>query len=762
VRAHLTGTVQGVGFRPHVFRLATALGLGGSVRNDGRGVRVDVEGSAAAVGRFLTRVVAEAPPLAVIETVRLDDLAPAGVQAFEIAGSLTPRRSLPAIPPDMATCAACLAELFDPNDRRFRYPFITCTDCGPRFTITEAVPYDRRRTTMAGFAMCARCRAEYEDPGSRRFHAETNACPACGPQARFTDASGRACDGGVDAIAQAAAALLAGAIVAVKGIGGFHLACRADDDRAVRRLRAGKARDAKPFALMVSDPATARRLVELDATEEQLLASRQRPIVLARRHAGAMVATDVAPGVPTLGVMLPYAPLHHLLLADAAVPLVMTSGNRAGEPIAREDGDALARLSGVADRFLLHDRPIAARADDSVARVMTVSGERRPILVRRARGFAPLPIRLLQPATQPVLALGAEQKSVCGLARGWRAWLTPHLGDLDCDLGYREFVRAVERLQRLLGVRAAAVVHDLHPGYRSTQYAHADGMPARIGVQHHHAHVASCLADNGLVGPAIGVAWDGTGYGADGTIWGGEFLVADLDVYARVGHLQAIALPGGDAAIREPWRMAASLLHAAYGSAASNLDLAVVRRRDPAAWRVLLAAVERGLNAPATTSAGRLFDGIAALCGLGDVARYEAEAAIALEGAAEPVADHVYPVGIDDASGRVVVHTTDLVHGVVGDLHAGVPVTVIAARFHATMATTIAEVAVRIRATTGLGDVALSGGVFQNAWLVPAASAPRAARGFTVHVHRQVPPNDGGLALGQLAVGVRRLAREHS
>lgn len=748
------GVVQGVGFRPFVYRLAERHRLSGSVRNDGRGVVVDVQGRAAALERFLDELATASPRPACAQRMTVVWAEPrADAATFTIDASR--REGEPAVhpPPDLAVCEACLAELRDPADRRHRYPFLNCTACGPRFTIIRALPYDRERTAMAGFTMCSACRAEYGDPRDRRFHAEPTACPACGPRLALRNADG-APRPSADPLHDAAAALRAGRIVAVKGLGGYHLACDATNGAAVRELRRRKRREAKPLAVMVADLEVARRLCDVSDAEAALLASPARPIVLLARRATGGVADEVAPRCRDLGVMLPYTPLHHLLLEAASVPLVMTSGNASDEPIAFDDADALERLRGIADLFLLHDRPIEIRCDDSVARVVRGA----PMLLRRSRGWVPLAIRLPVAAARPILACGGQLKSVVGLARGRDVFLSQHVGDLDDARAWRAFAEAVEHLRRLLDVTPAVVVHDLHPDYRSTVYARSLLGVERVAVQHHHAHVASCLADNGIDAPVIGVAWDGTGYGPDGSVWGGEFLVADLSGFERAGHLEPVPLAGGEAAVREPWRMAAVLLRAAYGPAMDRLDLAFVRRLDRAAWRVLERAAERGLNAPPTSSAGRLFDAVASLLGLGDRVAFEAQAAMELEAQAEPEADRTYAVSLREADGQVVVSTPAIVRGVAEDLLAGTTTARIAARFHATLAEVIGAVCDTLRRRTGLGRAALSGGVFQNAWLLRAAIARLEARGFEVLSHQQVPPNDGGLALGQAAVAARRIA----
>jgi len=750
------GVVQGVGFRPFVYRLARAHGLGGSIRNGLRGVLIEVEGKESAVASFLDELGSSAPPAARPRCRTIAWAEPRRDEApFTIDASASDGE--PALFPaaDSAICEACLRELRDPADRRHAYPFLNCTACGPRFTIIRALPYDRERTSMAAFPMCRACRAEYEVPGDRRFHAEPTACPDCGPRLALLDALGRPL-AVADPLAETVTALEAGKIVAIKGLGGYHLACDATDGRAVADLRRRKAREAKPLAVMVAGLEAARRLCIVSDAEADLLSSPARPIVLLEKRLSAvgMAADEIAPRLKHLGLMLPYTPLHQLLLAAARVPLVMTSGNRTDEPIAYEERDAVSRLGGVADLFLVHDRPIQVRIDDSVARVARGA----PLLLRRARGYAPLAIPLPCEASRPILACGGELKSAFALVRQRDAFLSQHLGDLADERAWRAWLDAVAHWQRLLDFSPRVVAHDLHPGYRSTAYAQALAGVERIAVQHHHAHIASCLADNGLDARVIGVAWDGTGYGVDGHVWGGEFLVADLGGFERVGHLQEMPLPGGEAAIRQPWRMAAAFLRYAYGDAMERLDLDFVRRLDRAAWRLLSRAVEHGLNSPLTSSAGRLFDAVASLLGMRDTVAYEAQAAMEMEALAEPEADRAYPARLGDTDGRIVVRTADLVGGVVEDLLAGTRPERIASRFHAALAEVITQVCARIRERTGLARVALSGGVFQNMRLLRTAVARLEQEGFVVYTHHQVPPNDGGLALGQAAVAARLVA----
>ncbi|GII59973.1 carbamoyltransferase [Sphaerisporangium krabiense] len=770
----MDGIVQGVGFRPFVHRLATGLGLRGVVGNDERGVLIEVEGNPEAVAAFMDAVRHRPPPLASVERVTARPLPVTGEPGFRIVPSTGRDQGRALISPDVATCDDCLRELFDPADRRYSYPFVNCTACGPRFTIVTASPYDRADTTMAPFAMCPACAAEYHDPSSRRFHAQPVCCPACGPRLRLLVAAGgedarRAgewAEAAGDPIAGAADVLRRGGVPAVKGIGGYHLAVRADLEEAVAALRARKRRAERPFAVMVPDLATAHRLCRIDRQEERLLIAPRRPIVLLRgRGDAATIAPSVAPGERTLGVMLPYSPVHHLLLREFPQPIVLTSGNVSDEPIAYLDADALSLLGGLADAFLLHDRAIRARADDSVVRV--VRGRELP--VRRSRGHVPRPSPLVRAARRPVLACGAELKHTFCLARGRHAFVSQHIGDLENHETLRSFTEGVRHFERLFGIRPEIVAHDPHPEYLSTKYALEREDAEPVAVQHHHAHVASCLTDNGAAGPVIGVAFDGLGYGLDGTLWGGEFLVADLTGFRRAGHLATVPMPGGAAAIRQPWRMAAAYLadlsagvpeggrRGSSGGDAGTAGLAV-RARNAARWDAVTALAARGVNAPLTSSAGRLFDAVAAIVVGRDTAGYEGQAAVELERAAVPGEAGAYPCRIAGA-GRVdggeemfVATGHDLVRAVVDDLGAGTDPGVVAARFHNGVARLIVEGCARVREQTGLCVAALSGGVFQNARLVAAATAGLEERGFTVLTHRNVPPNDGGISLGQAAV----------
>jgi len=768
VRARVEGTVQGVGFRPFLHRLAGELDLAGRAWNDERGVLVEVEGAPRGVETFLARIPADAPPLAVIERVTREEIAPNGKRAFEIVASAASGPPSTPVTPDAATCPECLAELVDPADRRHRYPFVNCTNCGPRFTIVRGVPYDRPLTTMAGFEMCARCRTEYEDPADRRFHAQPNACPDCGPSAWLAAADGRRLDPAPspDAVAAAAQALRHGLVVAVKGLGGFHLACRADDEGAVVRLRARKHREDRPFALMAADLHAARALVSLGPEEEALLLGRQRPIVLAPRREGARVADGVAPGSPELGVMLPYSPLHHLLLDDLAASgcraMVMTSGNVSDEPIAYRDEDALARLAPVADAFLLHDRPIHTRTDDSVVRAVAVGPRRRPLMLRRSRGYVPGSVALPVPTERPVLACGAELKSAFCVAKDGRAWVGHHIGDLKNLETLTSFREGVDHFERLFAVEPEVVAHDLHPDYLSTAYALEREGVELVGVQHHHAHLAACLAEHGEMGPAVGAIYDGTGLGTDGAVWGGELLVGGLEGFERAGHLRPVRMPGGEQAVREPWRMACAWLVETLG-AEPPMPRAFSGRVEPERWRAVAELAQTGLASPLTTSVGRLFDAVAALCGLPVRVSYEGQAAVELEAAADSTERGAYPMPTsssgsgDDAP--LVLDARETVGALLADIDRGVSAPVLAARFHNGVAEATASACASAAARNGIETVVLSGGVFQNRLLLERTAARVLDRGLRVLAPERLPPNDGGIAYGQAAVAAARTHR---
>ena len=763
------GIVQGVGFRPFIYALAHRHKLGGWVRNDAAGVHIEVEGAPGALDSFLRGIQAEAPPLALVETVawRTAD-GVRGEREFHIERSRDGATKQALVSPDAATCADCLAELLDPANRRYRYPFLNCTNCGPRFTITRAVPYDRAMTTMAGFPLCAACRREYDDPLDRRFHAQPNACPVCGPQARLLDRFGQSAFGdGADAVAQAARLLRAGAILAVKGLGGYHLACDPFREAAVRTLRERKARQDKPFALMARDPAQARTLCRINAEEEALLTSAGRPIVLLTRRGDAEdnIAEALAPRQKTLGVMLAYTPLHHLLLHDAGIPLVMTSGNRADEPIAYRDGDAFEQLGGIADYFLTHNRPIHMRCDDTVTRVTDGGGVS---FLRRSRGYAPRPIGVAHKFGRHILACGGELKNTFCVAKESHAFLSHHVGDLDNYETLCSFREGIEHYCRLFDVQPELVAYDLHPEYLSTKYAREleDAGLAAVGIPHHHAHIASCLADNERPGgeQVIGAAMDGTGYGTDGTIWGGEFFTGSLqDGFVRRAHLECVPLPGGEAAVRQPWRMAIACLRSVYSEEEIvKLPIKAVQCAGERRVRLIAQMAAQRLNSPWTSSAGRLFDAVAALIGLPGTERvtYEGQAAIELELAASGPVTGGYPVCLRPDGVQFIVETRGIIAGVVSDLLAGRPAGEIAARFHRTMAEMTVRVCAHLREETGIQAVALSGGVFQNALLLTQAVEMLENDGFTVYRHRRVPANDGGLCLGQAVLAESELQRK--
>jgi hydrogenase maturation protein HypF len=760
VGLRIRGAVQGVGFRPFVYRLARELGLSGWVANDPRGVILEAEGDEAAVRRFLDRLPRERPPLAVIESCDVASLPPRGEDGFTIRESLGEGAATAVVLPDVATCADCLREILDPADRRHGYPFTNCTNCGPRFTIVEALPYDRPHTTMRGFRMCAACAAEYGDPADRRFHAQPNACPACGPSLALLDASGAVAASGGDAIGAAAGALRAGRIVAVKGLGGFHLMLDARNEAAIARLREKKPRRDKPFAVMVRDLGQAVGLARVSTAAAALLTAPEAPIVLLERRPDAPLAPNVAPGVTTLGIMLPAMPLHHLLLRRAGVPLVATSGNLRDEPICTDEREAMHRLAGLADLFLVHDRPIARHVDDSVAFVLRGA----PRLLRRARGYAPLPVR--PPADlPPILAVGAHLKNTVALGMGRQVFLSQHIGDLETPEALRAFERVIADFLRLYGARPVAVAHDLHPDYLSTRWAKSGGAgsagpdaPALIAVQHHHAHLAACLADNGADGPALGITWDGTGYGTDGTVWGGEFLLGDARGYRRIARLRPFRLPGGEAAVREPRRVALALLWDLFGSGAFERDdLEAVRHFGAAERHLLGKMLAQGVNAPLTSSMGRLFDGVAALAGLRQHVTYEGQAAVDLEHAADAAVRDAYPLPVEEepagAATPFVLDWRPLVGAVLHDVRAGARTGVIAARFH----NALVEAAARVAGLAGETQVALTGGCFQNRRLAETLARRLEDAGHTVLLHRQVPPNDGGISLGQVLVAAARL-----
>jgi len=735
--------VQGVGFRPFIYQLAEHFGLSGSVCNDTRGVTIEVEGPAEPLQEFVAAISDRKPPLAVIQSIDIETIPVRGCDEFTILHSAVDVTRRAQVAPDTFVCDDCLAELFDPTDRRYRYPFVNCTNCGPRYTIVTGIPYDRPLTTMADFPLCIECQAEYDNPASRRFHAQPNACSACGPQLQLIAPDGSALDCG-DPVAETIRRLRAGQIVAIKGLGGYHLAVDAASRDAVTELRRRKQRDEKPFALMAKNLEASTELAVVGSDEARLLQGTERPIVLLGKRSGHGLADNIAPGNRCFGVMLPYTPLHHLLLQDFKA-LVMTSANLSDEPIAFEDDDARQRLAAIADAFLSHNRRIHTRTDDSIARV--IAG--RPLLLRRSRGFVPRGVAL-PGENGSVLAVGAELKNTICLTRGDRAFLSQHIGDLKNLEVYESFRNTISHMRRLLEVEPQRVAHDLHPDYYSTRYALEDsGLPA-VAVQHHHAHLASCLAEHGISEPAIGVVFDGIGYGADGHIWGGEFLVGDLKEYRRVGHLRYQPMPGGDLAAREPWRMALSYLQSAIGEVPSELKcFSGIAKNE---LRLVSKAMERRINTPLTSSCGRLFDAVAALIGLRQVITFEGQAAMELEMLADPDQSKAYPWRLSHQDDLIICDPAQMIEAIIKDHLSGVGADRIAGSFHLSLATMIEEVCVELQRQTGLKQVVLSGGVFQNCLLTEMVVRRLEKAGLTVLTHSLVPPNDGGLALGQAVV----------
>ncbi|MBL0212338.1 MAG: carbamoyltransferase HypF [Myxococcales bacterium] len=744
LRIEIRGTVQGVGFRPWVYRLAHELGVAGRVHNHARGVTIAAFGPAATLDRMVARL--REPPL----PARVRELVAAPIptepgEEFVIVHSAEGGPRTLSIPPDLATCPDCAREIADPADRRFGYAFTNCTSCGPRFTIATGVPYDRPATTMAPFVMCPACQREYDDPQDRRFHAQPNACPVCGPQLALWDRDGTPLDAR-EPIHAAAERIKRGEIVAIKGLGGFHLACDATRDETIAVLRARKHRDEKPFAVMVADLPRARVLAELSAEEEALLASPERPIVLVRRRVGGRLGAVVAPSTDLVGLMLPYTPLHHLLLAQVGGPLVMTSANVSDEPICADNTEAVQRLGAIADALLVHDRVIATRCDDSVARI--IAGQ--PTLLRRSRGYVPRAIALKAPVARPVLAVGAQLKNTFCVAVGDSAYLGPHIGDLDNLAAFGFFETAIARMEEVLRVTPEVIAHDLHPGYLSTQYARDRSAVLHVAVQHHHAHVASAMAEHGLVGPVLGVAYDGTGWGPDGTAWGGELLLVHPGRYERVATFRPVALAGGDLAIREPWRVALALVDDAFDGAAPLARIPAFARIPARSIELVRQMIRARINAPLARGVGRFFDGIGALGLRRTHASYEGQLAVAWNLVAAPDDHGAYPFDITDEATLPAIDLRPLVRGVVADLLDEVAPAIISARFHATLIRATVE---RVRAAIAIHGripVVLTGGAFHNPQL--ADGIRRGLADLEVHVHGDVPPGDGGIALGQALV----------
>ncbi len=736
-QVRVRGIVQGVGFRPFVYKLARKLELAGYVLNSSAGVLIEVEGDPACVERFLDELSANPPPLAQIENISATALHPVGDAAFSIRESVDEPGQLAPVSPDVSTCDDCLRDFQIPGNRRFGYPFTNCTNCGPRYTITRMVPYDRPLTTMACFPMCEQCLREYEDPSNRRFHAQPNACPDCGPSVTLP-------------IDHARQRLRQGQILAIKGLGGFHLACDPFNDAAVRLLRERKKRSDKPFALMVRDLATAENLCVVSDAERAVLTGIRRPIVILARRPGVSLPPDLAPGNNTLGIMLPYTPLHHLLFDESCSALVMTSGNLSEEPIVTGNREAAARLGSIADAFLFHNRDIHTRVDDSVARVF--GGQER--VLRRSRGYAPHPVTLGFPVAE-ILACGAELKNTFCLTKDHHAFLSQHIGDLENWETFTFYRETLDRMRQLFRIAPAVVAYDLHPGYLSTKFALEMPQVQKIGVQHHHAHIASCMAENGITDKVIGVAFDGTGFGTDGKIWGGEFLIADFAGFERRAHFRYISLAGGDMAVRQPWRLALSYLLDTFGTQLSTLDLPLFRRVPANKIATIRSMIERRINTVETSACGRLFDAIASLAGIRDEVNFEAQAAIELEACAFADVDAAYPfeISADEIDMRPTIEQ------IVRDVLAAKPTGWISAAFHNTVAAMIVEMCVRLRSSEALHRVCLSGGTFQNVYLVERATAGLRAKGFEVFLHSKVPPNDGGISLGQAVIANAALRR---
>jgi hydrogenase maturation protein HypF len=762
-RVVVRGIVQGVGFRPFIHRTAHEHTLTGWVLNSTEGVIIEVEGPEKSIQGFVTDITAKAPPLAVVERVEVTQLPPVGYQSFTIASSQSNEAGFVLVSPDVCVCPDCLRETLDPNDRRYRYPFTNCTNCGPRFTIIQDIPYDRPKTTMKDFDMCPTCAAEYHDPTNRRFHAQPNACAECGPQVWLQ--TGKISNEQTptilaerdEALRQARKLLAEGKILAIKGLGGFHLACDATNDAAVNTLRERKQRVDKPFAVMAYDAETVLHYCELSMEERQLLESPQRPIVLLRRKAGSPISEQTAPGNRYLGVMLPYTPLHYLLLEQdesAPMALVMTSGNISEEPLAITNEDALERLSPLADAFLMHDRAIHIRCDDSVTKLY----EGQEMMLRRSRGYAPYPVRLRFAEAQETLGCGGELKNTFCLVKGNYAFLSQHIGDLQNYETLRSYEQAIEHFKNLFRVNPTVVAYDLHPEYLSTKYALelAEKAPEQIqlvAVQHHEAHIASCMAENEVYEPVIGVAFDGTGYGRDGNIWGGEFFAGDFRSFRRMAHLSYVPMPGGELAIRRPYRMAFSYLHQAFGDQSLSLDISMVRDMDSVETKLMMQQIARGINAPLTSSGGRLFDAVAALLNIRTRVNYEGQAAIEMEMLADRKERGCYQWEPHTTSdGLLIVDTNALIRAIVDDLTSGLAVPSIAAKFHNSLAEMIGQVCSTISKQTGLKKVALGGGVFQNTLLLDRTLYELRRRELQLLLHHQVPTNDGGLSLGQIMI----------
>ena len=753
MKIDIRGIVQGVGFRPFVYNLARQYGLFGFVRNDASGVSIEVEGEKSRIEKFVARIKAESPPLAAIFKIKSYDIEPVGYDDFIIRDSDDHKEKFVPISPEISTCSDCLAELFDPTDPRYRYPFINCTNCGPRFTIVKDIPYDRKYTTMAPFKMCGMCQREYNNPRDRRFHAQPNACPKCGPSLTLLNDKLEKIDA-PDVISEVCDLLKDGKIIAIKGLGGYHLACDALNPDAVFRLRSRKHREYKPFAVMVRDIETAKRLCYVNKDEEKLLKTTIRPVVLLRKRPDCPVAEDVAPYQKYHGIMLPYTPLHHLIAAESGLVLVMTSGNVSSEPIVYQNNEAFERLKNIADFYCIHNREIHIRTDDSVSRIWRGN----ETVLRRARGFAPFPLLLNFNFKERILACGAELKNSFCLARDNFVFMSHHIGDLENLETLTSFEEGIEHFKRIFNIEPTLIAYDLHPEYLATKYALSLQNIPKIGVQHHHAHIVSCMIDNEIDGEVIGVSFDGTGYGTDGKIWGGEFLICDYGGFERVGHLEYTPLPGGEKAIIEPWRMAASILYKIYNNNMLDLDIDFVKALDRNKWATIKKMIDKGINSPMTSSSGRLFDAVSALVGIRKEIYYEGQAAIELEMAAGVEAGG-YPFDLREIEDNTFILIEPIFRGIVSDLERGVEVESISSKFHNTMARIILNMCIKIRKTSGLDRVALSGGVFQNSLLLENTYVLLDKNNFKVFTQHRVPPNDGGIALGQVVIANEQAKR---
>jgi hydrogenase maturation protein HypF len=751
-RIYVNGIVQGVGFRPFVFQLAGKYGLKGEVANTSSGVSIHIEGSGAKVASFADDLAANPPPLAYVVDITRQLETVKSFAEFSIVKSQGESEISTLISPDVSICDDCRTELFDAGDRRYHYPFINCTNCGPRYTIIDDIPYDRPKTSMRHFKMCAACQAEYDDPVNRRFHAQPNACAECGPRVALFDNLKNEIHS-EDCILETARLLKEGYVLAIKGLGGYHLAVDATNSEAVNRLRSRKIREEKPLAIMSYDLAAVQRYAVVRDSEEKMLSSIQRPIVLLKKKPNNLICEDVAPRNKYFGVMLPYTPLHYLLLQHDFTALVMTSGNLSEEPIAIGNDEAFSRLAEIADYFLIHDRDIYLRSDDSIVR--HTAGARR--FVRRSRGFVPIPV-FLQNTVPQILACGAALKNTVCLTKQDRAFLSQHIGDLE-NLATYDFLKlTVDHLKRILDIRPEIIACDLHPDYMSSRYAREQAQLTRIEVQHHHAHIVSCMAERKLDGAVIGLAFDGTGYGTDGNIWGGEILIAEAHEFKRVGHLAYTPMPGSAAAVKEPWRMAISYLQNAYGPDLKDLDLPFLRQFAKEDLAVISDMITKKINSPLTSSLGRFFDGVAAICGIRSRVNFEGQAAMELEMRSAESAGPCYAREWDK-DGAIRIHTAPIIRGVVADIQNRVPTAEIGAKFHRTLICLFSDLCDDIRRDSGLNRVVLSGGCFQNATLLDGMMGSLREKKFDVYTHEQVPANDGGISLGQAVVAAALSAR---